>query len=209
MVVCDKLTYAGHLENLQTLVDNPHYAFTRGDICDAGLVEEIVRDYQIDAVVNFAAETHVDRSILNPGSFIQTDVYGAYVLLEAVRKFGIKRYVQIGTDEVYGNCPNESFSEADRLNPSSPYSASKAGADLLALSYFVTWGLPVIITRSSNNFGPFQYPEKLIPLFITNAIDGQPLPLYGNGSNVRDWLYVLDNCQALDLVLHRGQPCEI
>ena len=209
VVVYDKLTYAGRLENLQDVADHPRYSFVRGDICDARLVGKVIREHRIDAVVNFAAETHVDRSILNPGSFIQTDVYGTYVLLEAVRRFGIERYVQVGTDEVYGSCPEGSFSEADRLSPSSPYSASKAGADLLALSYFVTWGLPVVVTRSSNNFGPFQYPEKLIPLFITNAIDGQPLPLYGDGLNVRDWLYVLDNCEALDLVLHRGQMGEI
>lgn len=209
VVVYDKLTYAGRLENLENVADNPRYTFVQGDICDAGLVDKVIQKHRIEAVINFAAETHVDRSILNPGSFIQTDVYGTYVLLEAVRKFGIGRYVQVGTDEVYGSCSQGSFSEVDRLGPSSPYSASKAGADLLVLSYFVTWGLPVVVTRSSNNFGPFQYPEKLIPLFITNAIDGQPLPLYGDGLNVRDWLYVFDNCEAIDLVLHQGQAGEI
>jgi len=162
-----------------------------------------------DAVVNFAAETHVDRSIGDPGAFVRTDVYGTLTLLEAVRKFKVGRYLQISTDEVYGSIGQGSSTESDPLSPSSPYAASKAGADLLVLSYYVTHHLPACITRSSNNFGPNQYPEKLIPLFVTNALEDKPLPLYGDGLNVRDWLYVLDNCRAIDLVLQRGRVGEI
>lgn len=203
----DKLTYAGNLDNLKDIDGRPNYKFLKGDICDPKAVSEAVQG--MEAIVNFAAETHVDRSILEPGSFIQTDVYGTYVLLEAVKAHGIQRYIQISTDEVYGSIGQGSFTEASPLMPSSPYSASKAGSDMLVHSYWKTFHLPVIITRSSNNYGPYQYPEKLIPLFITNALEDRPLPLYGDGLNVRDWIYVVDNCAAIDLVLHRGQEGEI
>jgi len=209
VVACDKLTYAGNLDNLRDVEGDPRYLFLRGDICDAEAVERIIREHKIDTVVNFAAESHVDRSIMEPGSFILTDVYGPYVLLEAARKHGIGRCVMVSTDEVYGSIERGSFKEADALDPSSPYSASKAGGDLVARAYYKTFGTPVIITRGSNTFGPFQYPEKIIPLFITNALDDLPLPLYGDGLNVRDWIYVLDHCEAVDIVLHRGAPGEI
>ncbi|MFQ5828114.1 MAG: dTDP-glucose 4,6-dehydratase [Candidatus Methylomirabilia bacterium] len=203
----DKLTYAGNLENLREVELDPRYRFVRGDICDAALVREAARG--VDAIVNFAAESHVDRSILAAGEFIQTDLLGTFTLLEAVKELGIPRFVQVSTDEVYGSIERGAFKETDSLNPSNPYSASKAGADLLALSYCKTHRLPVLITRASNNFGPYQYPEKVIPLFITNALDDQSLPLYGDGRNVRDWLYVLDHCAALDQVLHKGREGEI
>jgi len=209
VVVYDKLTYAGNLDNLRDVEDDPRYAFVRGDICDAEAVERVMREHEIDAIVNFAAESHVDRSIMEPGSFIRTDVYGTYVLLEATRKFGLERMVQVSTDEVYGSIERGSFKETDPLSPSSPYSASKAGGDHMAHAFHVTFGTPVIITRGSNTFGPYQYPEKVIPLFITNAIDDLPLPLYGDGLNVRDWIYVLDHCEAIDVALHRGAPGEI
>jgi len=209
VMVYDKLTYAGNLDNLRDVEDDPRYAFVRGDICDAEAVERVMRKHEIDAIVNFAAESHVDRSILEPGSFILTDVYGTYVLLEAARKFGVERMVQVSTDEVYGSIEQGSFKETDPLSPSSPYSASKAGGDHMAHAFHVTFGTPVIITRGSNTFGPYQYPEKIIPLFITNAIDDLPLPLYGDGLNVRDWIYVLDHCEAIDVVLHKGTPGEI
>lgn len=209
VVVYDKLTYAGNLDNLRDVEDDPRYTFIRGDICDAEKVNEVLREHKIDAIVNFAALTHVDRSILEPGSFVLTDVYGTYVLLEAARKHHLERCVMVSTDEVYGSIERGSFSEADALDPSSPYSASKAGGDLLARAYYKTFGVPVIITRGSNTFGEFQYPEKIIPLFITNAIDNLPLPLYGDGRNVRDWIYVLDHCEAIDVVLHQGSPGEI
>ncbi len=210
-VVYDKLTYAGNLDNLKDVAQNypDRYAFIQGDICDAKKVEETLKAYNVELLVNFAAESHVDRSLFEPGSFIQTDIFGTYVLLEAVRKLGVRRMVQVSTDEVYGSIEKGSFKESDPLNPSSPYSASKAGGDLMCLAYYKTWGVPVMITRGSNTFGPYQYPEKVIPLFITNAIDDQPLPLYGDGMNVRDWLYVLDHCEAIDLVLHKGKPGEI
>ena len=203
----DKLTYAGNLDNLKDIENHPGYTFVKGDICDSKIIDEVTDG--VDGIINFAAETHVDRSILEPGSFIQTDVYGTYVLLEAVKRKGIGRYVQISTDEVYGSIEEGSFTEASPLSPSSPYSASKAGGDLLVMSYWKTYRIPVIITRSSNNFGPYQYPEKLIPLFITNAIEDKPLPLYGDGLNVRDWIYVLDNCEAIDIVFHKGKEGEI
>ncbi len=211
VVVYDKLTYAGNLDNLKDVAQNypDRYTFIQGDICDAEKVEGVVKAYGVEFIVNFAAESHVDRSIFEPGSFIQTDVFGTYVLLEVVRKLGVKRMVQVSTDEVYGSIEEGSFKENAPLNPSSPYSASKAGGDLMCLAYYKTWGIPVMITRGSNTFGPYQYPEKIIPLFITNAIDDQPLPLYGDGLNVRDWLYVLDHCEAIDLVLHQGKPGEI
>jgi dTDP-glucose 4,6-dehydratase len=209
VVVYDKLTYAGNLDNLRDVEDDPRYTFIRGDICDAEKVNEVMREHKIDVLVNFAAESHVDRSIMEPGSFILTDVYGTYVLLEAARKHNLERCLMVSTDEVYGSIEQGSFSEADVLDPSSPYSASKAGGDLIARAYHKTFGVPVTITRGSNTFGEFQYPEKIIPLFITNAIDDLPLPLYGDGLNVRDWIYVLDHCEAIDVVLHKGSPGEI
>lgn len=203
----DKLTYAGNLENLADVEKDPRYTFVKGDIADATAVEPLVKG--CDAVVNFAAETHVDRSITDPASFVRTNVFGTHTLLEAARKFSVGRYIQISTDEVYGSILEGAFTETDPLEPNSPYSASKAGADLLVRSYFVTFKVPAIITRSSNNFGPSQYPEKVIPLFISNLIDGKKVPLYADGMNVRDWLYVVDNCEAIDAVLHRGAPGEI
>ncbi len=204
VVNLDKLTYAGNLENLRDVEDDPRYTFVRGDICDAGVVRAALAG--ADAVVNFAAETHVDRSISDPQDFIRTDVLGTHTLLEAVRELGVGRHLQVSTDEVYGSIDEGSFTEDSDLDPSSPYSASKAGADLLVLAYHRTYRTPVLITRSSNNYGPFQYPEKIVPLFITNALDDEPLPLYGDGRNVRDWLYVEDNCAAIDLVLREGEP---
>jgi dTDP-glucose 4,6-dehydratase len=209
VVVYDKLTYAGNLDNLRDVTEDPRYKFVRGDICDAELVEQVVRENEIDTIVNFAAETHVDRSLFEPGSFIHTDVYGTHVLLEAVRKFGLRRMLQVSTDEVYGSVTQGSSVEADRLLPNSPYSASKAGGDLMCRAYFVTYGVPVVITRGSNNFGPYQYPEKVIPLFVTNALDNKPLPLYGDGLNVRDWLFVVDHCEAIELMLREGLDGEI
>jgi len=203
----DKLTYAGNLDNLKDVEGNENYRFVQGDICDPEVVDKVMEG--VDAVVNFAAESHVDRSIGGPADFIQTDVYGTYVLCESARQHGVGRYVQISTDEVYGSISDGSFVEADKLDPSSPYSASKAGGDMQVMAYHTTFGLPTIITRSSNNFGPYQYPEKLIPLFITNAMENQPLPLYGDGSNVRDWIYVVDNCEAIDVVLHQGEVGQI
>ena len=202
VVNLDKLTYAGNLENLRDVDDDPRYTFVKGDICDAVVVGEVLRG--ADAVVNFAAETHVDRSISGPQDFIRTDVLGTHTLLEAVRELGVTRYLQISTDEVYGSTESGSFTEESELDPSSPYSASKAGGDLLVLAYHRTFGSPVLITRSSNNYGPYQYPEKVVPLFVTNAIDGDALPVYGDGLNVRDWLYVEDNCAAIDVVLRKG-----
>ncbi len=204
IVVLDKLTYAGNTANLEDVVDDARYTFVRGDICDAAVVRAALDG--ADAVVNFAAETHVDRSISHPQDFIRTDVLGTHTLLEAVRQLGIGRYVQISTDEVYGSIAQGSFTEGSPLSPSSPYSASKAGADLVVLSYVATYGTPALITRSTNNYGPNQYPEKVVPLFVTNALDGLPLPVYGDGLNVRDWLYVEDNCAGIDLVLRDGEP---
>jgi dTDP-glucose 4,6-dehydratase len=203
----DKLTYAGNPENLKDFKGHPRYRIVQGDICDEGVVEQVVRG--MDAVINFAAETHVDRSILEPGGFLKTDVFGTYTLLEVVKAYQVPKFIQISTDEVYGSIKTGAFTEESPLSPSSPYAASKAAADLLAHSYWVTYQTPVIITRSSNNLGPYQYPEKLIPLFITNAIEDVNLPLYGDGLNVRDWIYVADNCEAIDLVLHRGELGEI
>ena len=207
VVNLDKLTYAGNLENLRDVEDDARYTFVTGDICDAAVVRAALQG--ADAVVNFAAETHVDRSISGPQDFISTDVLGTHTLLEAVRELAIARYVQISTDEVYGSTETGSFTEESDLAPSSPYSASKAGADLLVLAYHRTYGAPVLITRSSNNYGPWQYPEKIIPLFITNAIDDQALPVYGDGLNVRDWLYVDDNCAGIDAVLRKGALGEV
>ncbi len=207
IVNLDKLTYAGNLKNLADVADSPRYRFVHGDVCDAKMVRDVLRG--ADAVVNFAAESHVDRSLVEPDAFLRTDVFGVFTLLEAVRELGISRFVHISTDEVYGSLATGSARESDPLRPSNPYSASKAGGDLLALAYWQTHRVPVLVTRSSNNFGPFQYPEKVIPLFITNALDDQPLPLYGDGRNVRDWLYVVDNCTALDLVLRKGKDGEV
>jgi dTDP-glucose 4,6-dehydratase len=206
----DKLTYAGNLENLRDLDNDSRYSFVKGDIVDQKMVEETVARLGCSGlIVNFAAETHVDRSIVSAGSFVNTDVYGTYVLLEAVKKFNIARYLHISTDEVYGSIDQGSFTELSTLAPNSPYAASKAGGDLLVKAYFKTYDLPVIITRSSNNYGPYQYPEKVIPLFITNALQNEKLPLYGDGKNVRDWLYVEDNCEAVDLVLQKGALGEV
>ncbi len=206
IIVYDKLTYAGNLDNLLSVQDDPRYHFVKGDICDAQTVAETIKQFDIDTIVNFAAETHVDRSIMNPDAFIQTGVYGTYVLLEAAKKFGLERYHQISTDEVYGHIPEGySSKEDDKLDPRSPYSASKASGDLLVNSYFITYNLPVTITRGSNNIGPYQYPEKVVPLFATNAIDGEPLPVYGDGRQMREYQYVRDHCEAIDLVLHKGK----
>jgi dTDP-glucose 4,6-dehydratase len=207
VVNLDKLTYAGNRANLADLESSPRYTFVHGDVCDAKLVREVAEG--VDAIVNMAAETHVDKSLLEPDAFLRTDVFGVFTLLEAVRELKIPRLLHVSTDEVYGSVASGSSREEDPLRPSNPYSASKAGGDLLALAYRQTHKVPVVITRSSNNFGPYQYPEKVIPLFITNAIDGEPLPLYGDGRNVRDWLFVLDNCAAIDLVLRRGQDGEV
>jgi len=209
VVVYDKLTYAGNLDNLKGLEGNPRYAFVHGDICDAGKVEETMRQYAIDTIVNFAADTHVDRSLMAAGSFIQTDVYGTYTLLEAAKKLGIERYHQVSTDEVYGQVLEGSSLETDALEARSPYSASKAGGDLMVHAYFASFNLPVTITRGANNIGPYQYPEKVVPLFITNALDNLPLPIYGDGRQMRDYQYVLDHCEGIDVVLHKGKPGEI
>ena len=206
VTVLDKMTYAGNRANLADVEGSPAFTFVEGDIADAELVERLARD--VDAIVNFAAESHVDRSIEAPDAFIRTDVYGTFVLLEAARRNDHTRYLQISTDEVYGDVPEGSSTEADLLKPRSPYSASKSGGDLLVGAYHATYGLPTLLTRASNNFGPYQYPEKIIPLFITNAIDDEPLPLYGDGLQIRDWLYVDDHCDALELVLERGVPGE-
>jgi dTDP-glucose 4,6-dehydratase len=202
VVVLDKLTYAGNPDNLKELEGLPNYTFIKGDICDEPAVDRAMSG--CDCVINFAAETHVDRSIGNPSSFIKTDVYGAYVLLETARRKGTPRFIQISTDEVYGDAGEEPSAEDSPLMPQSPYAASKAGADRLVYSYFVTYDTPVIITRCSNNYGPNQYPEKLIPLFITNALEDKPLPVYGTGKNTRDWIYVLDHVKALEAVMDSG-----
>jgi dTDP-glucose 4,6-dehydratase len=207
VVNLDKLTYAGNPANLADLAGNPRYRFVKGDICDAALVREVMAG--CDAVVNFAAESHVDRSIQDAGDFIRTDVFGTWVLLEAARAHRVARYLQVSTDEVYGSIGEGEFREADPLHPSSPYAASKAGGDHMVRAYWTTHRLPVIVSRASNNFGPNQYPEKVVPLFITNALDDEPLPLYGDGRQVRDWLYVLDHCAALDLLLHKGTEGDV
>ncbi len=210
VLVYDKLTYAGNLDNLRDLEGNPRYAFVHGDICDAEGVAKAIREQRVDTIINFAAETHVDRSIMDPDAFIQTDVYGTYVLLEAARKFKLERYHQVSTDEVYGHVPGDHRSvETDALVPRSPYAASKAGGDLMTLAYYVTHGLPATLTRGANNVGPYQYPEKVLPVFVTNAIDDLPLPVYGDGKQRRDYQYVLDHCEALDLVLHQGKLGEV
>jgi len=203
----DKLTYCGNLDNLTDVEGDPNHSFVQGDIGDYALVRGLVQE--IDVVVHFAAESHVDRSISDPAEFIRTNVLGLNTLLSCCLEAGIERFINVSTDEVYGSIQQGYFSEEDKLNPSSPYSASKAAGDMLCNSYLVTYKLPVITTRSTNNFGPYQYPEKLIPLFITNLLEDISLPLYGDGKNVRDWIYVIDNCQAIDLVLHKGKEGEI
>lgn len=209
IVNLDKLTYAGNPKNLSDVDNDDRYIFVHGDICDEKVVDEIFSDYHPDIVFNFAAESHVDRSIGKPDDFIRADMFGVFTLLEAMKLHGGELFVQISTDEVYGSIEKGEFSETDPLMPSNPYSASKAGGDRLAYSYFVTYDLPVIVTRASNNYGPFQYPEKLIPLFVTNALEDQPLPLYGDGNNVRDWLYVEDHCSALHFIMTNGVLGEI
>jgi len=206
----DKITYAGNPENLEGVDENSRYHFVKEDICDRQAVVAAMERYEIDMVVNFAAESHVDRSITGPAVFIQTNVAGTGVMLDAARERGLKRFLQVSTDEVYGSLGAEGkFTEHTPLHPNSPYAASKASADLLALAYFHTFGLPVVITRCSNNYGPYQFPEKLLPLMIANAIDGKKLPVYGDGLNVRDWLFVLDHCTAIDAVLRNGMLGEI
>lgn len=205
MVVLDKLTYAGRRENLHDVLDR--IEFIHGDICAQGEADKVMHNCHL--AFNFAAESHVDRSIAEAEAFIQTNIGGTHVLLEAARRHRVQRFIQISTDEVYGSCLQGSFQEQDPLTPSSPYAASKASADLLALAYSKTYGLPVIITRSSNNLGPYQYPEKLLPLFILNAMENRPLPVYGDGENVRDWIHVQDHCSAIDLIAHKGIPGEI
>lgn len=209
LINLDKLTYAGNLDNLEEVAEDPRYEFIQGDIRDKELVQKLFS--RVQGVVHFAAETHVDRSIMDAGEFVLTDVHGTFVLLDALRQArqaeatDISFFIHVSTDEVYGSRDEGFFKESDPLNPSSPYAASKAGADRLAHAYFVTYQLPIVIVRPSNNFGPFQYPEKFIPLFTTNALEDRTLPLYGKGTNVRDWLYVEDNCEAVDVVMHRGE----
>lgn len=203
----DKLTYAGDLDNLRDVEDEPRYEFIHGDIRDQDLVREVFN--RVQGVVHLAAETHVDRSILDAGEFVLTDVYGSFVLFQALKNSEVEFFVHVSTDEVYGSRDEGFFREDDPLNPSSPYAASKAGADRLAFSYTVTYGLPIIILRPSNNYGPYQYPEKFIPLFVTNALENRELPLYGKGTNVRDWLYVEDSCRAIDLIMQKGKFGEV
>ncbi|HAZ09713.1 MAG TPA: dTDP-glucose 4,6-dehydratase [Candidatus Omnitrophica bacterium] len=207
IVNLDKLTYCGNPDNLRDIEKDLRYAFIKGDICDKKAVESAIKS--CDVVINFAAESHVDRSIEDASAFIRTNIHGVYTLLEASKKHKIKRFIQISTDETYGSIRKGSFKETSFLHPNSPYSAAKAGGDHLALAYYTTFKLPVIVTRSSNNFGPYQYPEKVVPLFITNLLENKKVPLYGDGLNVRDWLYVIDNCSAIDLVLHKGKIGEI
>jgi dTDP-glucose 4,6-dehydratase len=207
VVNLDKLTYAGRLENLQDIAHDPRYRFLQGDICDSATVREAMASCQL--AINFAAETHVDRSLLGAAHFIDTDVKGVMVLLEEARRVGLERFIQVSTDEVYGSIDQGSCCEDSPLNPRNPYAASKAGGDRMAYAYWATYGVPVIITRASNNYGPYQYPEKLIPLFVTNALRNEPLPLYGDGRNVRDWLFVEDHCRALLFLLEKGQPGEV
>ena len=203
----DLETYCGNPENLKDIEKEPRYHFVRGNICDGEAVEKAMKG--CSAVFNFAAHTHVDRSILKADEFIHTNVYGATTLLETAKRIGLEKFIQVSTDEVYGSTEKGSFSEESPLDPSSPYSASKASADLLALAYFKTYGLPVVITRCTNNYGPYQYPEKLVSLFITHAIEGRKLPLYGDGLNVREWIYVLDHCEALECVWKKGKEGDV
>jgi len=207
VTVYDALTYAGNLANLHEVEDDRRFAFVKGDVCDRAALEEAMTGH--DAVLHFAAESHVDRSIVSPDDFVRTNCGGTNVVMDVARRVGVERVVHVSTDEVYGSVAVGSSTEEARLDPRSPYSASKAGSDLLALSHHATHGTPVVVTRSSNNFGPFQYPEKVIPLFVTNLLDGQKVPLYGDGMNVRDWCHVVDNCAGIDLVLRRGLDGEI
>ena len=213
-IIClDKLTYAGNLSTLQEAMEHPNFRFVKADIADRAAVEQLFEQEHPDIVVNFAAESHVDRSIENPGIFLQTNIMGTQVLMDACRKYGIQRYHQVSTDEVYGDLPLDRpdlfFTEDTPIHTSSPYSSSKAGADLLVLAYYRTFGLPVSITRCSNNYGPYQFPEKLIPLMISRALADEALPVYGKGENVRDWLYVEDHCKAIDLVMRKGRAGEV
>lgn len=209
IVNVDALTYAGNLENLKQSEGKSNYQFVKADITDIQTMDQLIGD-GVDAVINFAAESHVDRSITNPGIFVQTNIQGTQVLLDAAKKYNVKKYLQVSTDEVYGSLGEDGyFTEQTPLSPNSPYSASKAGADLLVLAYHETFGLPVNITRCSNNYGPFHFPEKLIPLMIINALNDKKLPVYGDGKNVRDWLHVTDHCSAIDLVLHKGVIGEV
>jgi len=205
----DLLTYAGNLNNLRVIDKNPRYTFIKGDICDLDLVRATLDRFDIDAIMHFAAESHVDRSIVDASAFVRTNVLGTHTLLECARLHDVPRFIHISTDEVYGSRTDGSFQESDALTPSSPYSASKAGSDLLALSYYITHKLPVIITRCTNNFGPYQHPEKLIPHFVTHLIEGKKVPVYGTGGNVRDWIHVNDHCRALEFLLERGCSGEI
>lgn len=204
-IVCfDKLTYAGNIDNLLPVSDEENYRFERGDVADRSAVSRVLRDYRIDTVVNFAAESHVDRSILDPDAFIHTDVVGVYILLDEGRKHGVMRFCQVSTDEVYGDIEDGLSLESDRFLPNSPYAASKAGGELMVRAYGVTYGMDIVITRGSNTYGPYQYPEKLVPFFATEAIDDRPLPLYGDGKQIRDWLYVDDHARGVDCILHFG-----
>jgi len=207
IVNLDKLTYCGNPDNLRDIENDSRYAFIKGDICDKNIVGKIVKDCNV--VINFAAESHVDRSISDASEFIRTNIQGVYVLLEAAKRHNVKRFIHISTDETYGSITKGSFKETSPIQPNSPYSAAKAGGDHLAMAYYKTFKTPVIITRSSNNFGPYQYPEKVIPLFITSLLENKSVPLYGDGMNVRDWLYVMDNCAAIDLVLDKGKIGEV
>ena len=213
-IVClDKLTYAGNLSTLEPVLQQDNFRFVKADICDRQAVDKLFQEEKPDIVVNFAAESHVDRSIENPGIFLETNIMGTAVLMDACRKYGIQRYHQVSTDEVYGDLtldtPDLFFTEETPLHTSSPYSSSKASADLLVMAYYRTYGLPVTISRCSNNYGPYHFPEKLIPLMIANALADKPLPVYGNGENVRDWLYVEDHCRAIDLIIHNGKVGEV
>lgn len=213
-IVClDKLTYAGNLSTLAPIMENPNFRFVKADICDREAVYGLFEEERPDVVVNFAAESHVDRSIENPGVFLETNIMGTAVMMDACRTFGVQRFHQVSTDEVYGDLPLDRpdlfFTEQTPIHTSSPYSSSKASADLLAMAYYRTYGLPVTISRCSNNYGPYQFPEKLIPLMIANALADKPLPVYGEGLNVRDWLYVEDHCKAIDLILQRGRVGEV
>ena len=213
-IVClDKLTYAGNLSTLEPVLQQDNFRFVKADICDRQAVDKLFQEEKPDIVVNFAAESHVDRSIENPGIFLETNIMGTAVLMDACRKYGIQRYHQVSTDEVYGDLtldrPDLFFTEETPLHTSSPYSSSKASADLLVMAYYRTYGLPVTISRCSNNYGPYHFPEKLIPLMIANALADKPLPVYGNGENVRDWLYVEDHCRAIDLIIHAGKVGEV
>jgi dTDP-glucose 4,6-dehydratase len=207
VTVYDALTYAGNLSSLADIADDPRYSFVQGDICAREAVAAAMAGH--DAVVHFAAESHVDRSIVDPDTFVRTNCLGTNVMCDVARQVEVDRFLHISTDEVYGSIEEGSFVETDRLGPRSPYSSSKAGSDLIALSYEETYGLPVVVTRSSNNFGPYQFPEKVIPLFVTNLLDGRKVPLYGDGLNIRDWIYVEDNCSGVDVVLRKGQIGEV